>query len=145
MSISGVCCSFPVLTLLTDTTMSCCRLFHQPRCLRNRRNRISPACCLLTWAGVAGFLPIWQKKRTPPCCAVGQIIKRRLRITSVADFTRILPAEPNFCRHRQGENTMLGRRPFQQPASTCCRRRRLSSGASVESPHGPTKPTFCQL
>ena len=78
--------------------MLCCRLFHQSRCSRHRRSRISPACCMLSWAGVAGFLPIWQIKRTPPCCAVGQIIKRRVRITSVAVFTGILPAEPNFCR-----------------------------------------------
>ena len=63
--------------------------------------------------------------------------------TSICRITRASKAE--FLPISAGDDTMLCRQPFQQPANTCCRRRRLSSGVSVEGPQRPAKLTFCQL
>ena len=102
---------------------------------------------------VVGSLEPWcrlsanfvRERRTPPCCAVSRLILYMYVYVHVYVYvTLFLPA---FCRITRagkaeflpisaGDDTMLCRRPFQQPANTCCRRRRLSSVVSVEGPRG---------
>ena len=109
------------------------------------------------------FCQFWQRKTdaTMLCrqpfdfvhVRVRARVRARVRVRETVKL--FLPA---FCRKTRagkaeflpisaGDDTMLCRWPFQQPANTCCRRRRLSSGVSVEGPppRRPAKLTFCQL
>ena len=109
---------------------------------------------------VVGSLEPWcrlsahfgRERRTPPCCAVSRLILYmyvhvhvnvhvyvyvtpvKLFLQAFCWITRAGKAE--FLPLSAGDDTMLCRRPFQQPANTCCRRRRLSSVVSVEGPRG---------
>ena len=78
---------------------------------------------------------IGRGRWTPPCCAVGRIIKRRVRVTGVAEScSRVAgshepakPAKPAFCQFWQKKTdvAMLCRRSFDCPTCTCHRWSRL--------------------